>query len=385
MRLGDFLDLQTFDCAVVGGGVFGLATALELGRRGTEVALIDRLGSGHPVTSSTGASRSIRIAYDQPLYVRLAIEAIQSWRTLEADTGRTILHLTGQIDLGPEHKLQAIAEMVNRVGGVMHPFDAAKMRDWFPEIAMRPGETGLYHADAGTVMAEQGMLALLESLRALGIPVFAPERVIAIDRGTDPVTIVTDQRRLRAERVVIAAGPWSGALLADLGIHVPLAPAVAQVTFLDAPDQVGRPGIAEWEVDERGGVYGHPVPGIGYKIAFDAGSSGWDPDVTEWAPDPDEERRILDWMARRMPGMPRKVQRTQRHPWTMTPDADFIIDNRWPITVACGCSGHAFKFGPALGRLVADVMFHETEIPAQLKLDRPGLQRAVSATDPIVR
>ena len=35
-----------------------------------------------------------------------------------------------------------------------------------------------------------------------------------------------------------------------------------------------------------------------------AGSSGWDPDVTEWAPDRDEERRILDWLKRRMPGMP---------------------------------------------------------------------------------
>ena len=79
---------QSFDCAVVGGGVFGLATALELARRGRKVAVIDRLGSGHPATSSTGASRSIRIAYDQPLYVRLAQEAIRSWRKLEAETGR---------------------------------------------------------------------------------------------------------------------------------------------------------------------------------------------------------------------------------------------------------------------------------------------------------
>ena len=56
-----------------------------------------------------------------------------------------------------------------------------------------------------------------------------------------------------------------------------------------------------------------------------------------------------------MPGVEPRIALTQRHPWTMTPDGDFAIDRRGPIVVAAGCSGHAFKFGPALGALVADV------------------------------
>jgi sarcosine oxidase len=211
----------------------------------------------------------------------------------------------------------------------------------------------------------------------------APERVVAIEAG-ERVRLITNARTLDADQVVIAAGPWSGALLQPLGISPPLAPAVAQVTFLDASPLTGRPGVAEWPEPGNTGVYGHPVPGVGYKIAFDAGSEGWDADAEEWSPDPDEERRILEWMERRLPGAPRTVAYSQRHPWTMTPDSDWIVDRRGPVVLACGCSGHAFKFGPALGPVVADVV--EGADPQPLfRLDRPGLQGTVSAADAIAR
>src|ERR1700735_1053242 len=100
-----------YDVAIVGAGIFGLSTAYEMARRGHSVVAIDRFGSGHPATSSTGASRSIRVAYDDPFYVNLAQEAIESWHRLEGETGRKILHLTGQVDLGPAEKLRSLAKM----------------------------------------------------------------------------------------------------------------------------------------------------------------------------------------------------------------------------------------------------------------------------------
>ena len=376
---------DTYDVGVIGGGVFGLATALELAKRGRKTVLFDRLGSGHPVTSSTGLSRSIRIAYDQPFYVGLAQEALRSWRSLERKTGRAILHLTGQIDLGPPAKLQAIHETVRAAGGAIRDADATELRRLMPELNPRPGEIGLFHADGGTVLAEQGMLALAAAASRAGAMLCQTERVIAIDLDGAHPRLVTAQRAITAERIVIAAGPWSNELLAQIGLDLPLAPSVAQVTFLDAPLQVDRPGIAEWETSAAGGVYGHPVPGIGYKIAFDAGSIGWDGDITDWAFDGDEERRILDWLRDRVPGLPARAKYSQRHPWTMTPDADFVVDNHGPVTLACGCSGHAFKFGPALGRLVADIIDGRTH-PVELRLDRPGLKDSkASATAPIVR
>ena len=375
---------MTYDIVIIGAGIFGLSTARELAHRGHSVLAIDRFGSGHPATSSTGASRSIRIAYDHPFYVELALEAIDRWRQLEAETGQTILHLTGQVDLGPQSKLEDLARTVRAAGAAIEEVDAAELRRHFPEIALSHGETGLFQRQAGTVLADVGMKALLQAAKDAGVTYLAPERVVRLEPGA-AIKVHSERHRFEAKQVVVAAGPWAKDLLGAVGLDLPLAPAIAQVTFLDAPGLVDRPGLAEWRPNGETGIYGHPVPGIGYKIAFDSGWPGWHPDVEEWEPDPAEERRMLDWLAKRMPSVAPKVSRTQRHPWTMTPDVDFIIDRRGQLIVAGGCSGHAFKYGPALGRLVADVV-EGGEAPSLTRLERPALrQSAASPTAPITR
>src|SRR6185503_12667965 len=134
-----------------------------------------RFGSGHPATSSTGASRSIRIAYDHPFYVDLALEAIESWHRLEAETGRTILHLTGQVDLGPQEKLDDLVRAVRAAGAAIEEVTAVELRRIFPEIVLSPGEAALFQRQAGTVIADVGMGALLDAAEKAGVTYVAPE------------------------------------------------------------------------------------------------------------------------------------------------------------------------------------------------------------------
>jgi len=94
---------------VVGLGVVGLSTALALARRRAHVVGLDRLGSGHPHTSSTGRSRSIRVAYALPDYARLAVEALDRWTRLEEASGDRLLHLTGQLDVASPEVLADLA------------------------------------------------------------------------------------------------------------------------------------------------------------------------------------------------------------------------------------------------------------------------------------
>ncbi len=374
---------ESFDIVVVGAGVFGLATALEAARRGNAVAVVDRLGTGHPATSSTGRSRGIRIAYDDPFYVELARDAIRRWRLLEAASGRTILHLRGQLDFGSHAKLERVLRAMRAAGAPIEELDESGLVARFPEISVDAAESALFHPDAGTVFADEGLAALSSAARAAGVVSYAPERVTALENGATAM-VTTERRVLRADVVVVAAGPWSGELLAPLGLALPLGPALAQVTFFDAPQLLARPGFVEWR-EGGGAVYGHPVRGIGYKFAFATGQEGWFADATSWAPDREEELRLVEWVAHRFPSIPRAVSSSQRHPWTMTPDGDFIVDRRGALVLACGCSGHAFKFGPALGPLVADIV-EGKPVNALFRLDRPALQhRSARAATPISR
>jgi sarcosine oxidase len=376
------------DVVVIGLGVTGLSTAGALARRGHTVVGIDRWGSGHPATSSTGASRSIRVAYDDVRYVRLAREAFAGWRRLETSQGVTLLVETGQIDLGPDAKLDALAAAMHAADVPFDELDAIGALSRFPELAVRAGERGLFHAEGGTVLAEAALRALAADASSAGASLSSPERCLSIDVAPDGAEVVTDERTLHVGRVVIAAGPWSAELLNSVGIELPLAPAVAQVTFLDAPHLIDRPGFADWLVEDGVGVYGHPVPGVGYKVAFDAGSTEpWLPDVERWPPDLAEQDRLIAWMRTRMPSVEPRVALTQRHPWTMTPDGDFAIDRRGPIVVAAGCSGHSFKFGPALGELVADIADGVAREELDLfRFDRPAMRTGhASPSTPITR
>jgi sarcosine oxidase len=359
---------------VVGLGVVGLSTALALARRGTRVVGVDRLGSGHPHTSSTGPSRSIRVAYALPGYAQLASEALDRWAQLEVRSGERLLHLTGQLDLASPEILTGLTVGLRAAGATYEELSAADIRRRLPEVAVADDACGLYHPRAGAVLADRAMAALHAATLAAGAELRSPERAVSVTATTDGVRVVTNAETIAADRAVIAAGPWTPELVRPLGVALALAPAYGQVTYFDAPECVDFPAFAEWGQPGERGVYGHPVPGVGYKLAFDAaGDEEWRPDATP-VPDPGEQRQLEEWVATRLPGLSGRALRSDRHPWTMTPDGDFAIGAVGAVTIAAGCSGHAFKFGPALGELIADTSDgNPRPAAAMFALDRAAL------------
>ena len=92
--------MRRVDAIVVGGGVMGAAAAWALAGKGRETILFEQFELGHVRGSSHGPSRVFRLAYPQPEYVRLAQQALESWRQLEDAAGEPLLLTTGGIYVG---------------------------------------------------------------------------------------------------------------------------------------------------------------------------------------------------------------------------------------------------------------------------------------------
>ena len=281
----------------------------------------------------------------------------------------------GQVEVGGP--MPEIAATLAALDVPHELLDSAAER--FPELALEG--PALWHPDGGVLLAPAALRAQAELLARAGGELATGERVLAVEPAGGGVTVRTERRTLEADVAVVAAGPWAAELLQPLGLAPPLGPGVAQVTFFDAPALVDRPTFGDWQHGAVG-VYGHPVPGVGYKLGFDAASAeAWDPDATGWAADADEEARLLDWMREHAPGIEPRPLRSERHPWTMTPDGDLVVDRRGPVVILAGCSGHAFKLAPAIGAAAADLA--ETGATADvehLRLDRPALSVAATAS-----
>ena len=88
--------------AVVGLGGIGSGAAYWLSRTlGQDVLGLEQFALGHANGASQDHSRIIRLSYHRPDYVRLAMQAYEAWRQVEAESGVQIVTRTGGLDLWP--------------------------------------------------------------------------------------------------------------------------------------------------------------------------------------------------------------------------------------------------------------------------------------------
>lgn len=66
---------------IVGCGVFGLSTAVELVRKGKYVCLLDKYEPPSAWSAANDFNKIIRCEYSDPVYARLAVEALKLWRS----------------------------------------------------------------------------------------------------------------------------------------------------------------------------------------------------------------------------------------------------------------------------------------------------------------
>jgi sarcosine oxidase len=369
--------------AVVGAGLLGSAAAWALATRGVRPLVLEQFGLGHARGSSHGATRIFRLSYPDPGYVRMAVAARPAWARLQAAAGEELLVTTGGLDAGPGADVcaAALAEC-----GVAHSWlTAGQIRDRFPGIAVRPGERMLYQPDSGVCLAGRTVAALQRLARLRGADIRADCPVLAIEPDGNRAVVRTADGPVSAAVVIATAGPWSGQLLAGAVKRPPqLAATLQRVRYFRpvAGYPAAWPTLIEWPatapvwylVPMLGGA-----PGI--KVATHATGPPVDPGGGPFAgtgPGPDEQAAA--YVRERLPGLDPAPLAPETCLYTMTADEDFVLGREGPVVAGAGCSGHAFKFGPLLGDILAALAVGE---PPPVDLTRFSLARPSLATTPI--
>ena len=313
--------------------MIGLSAARALAHDGFAVTVYERDRIGSPLGSSPGRSRVYRRSYRIADYVRLCRAAIEEWRRLDPCP----LRRTGMLEFGQGVELHAAAlDEAGEEYEWLEP-DAAARR--FPEA--RFPEPALWDAEAGIILAD-------EALRMLA-------RGLDVREGVE----IADPRELETDVVVACPGSWLGPMFG-----LPLVPRIEQVTyFAGVPDD--RPVVIDHGAPGRRLRYALGAPGVGFKIGEDAARpEPWDPDRPDRPIDAAVLERLIADTRDMFPGIDPHPIHSEACLYTMSPDGDFILDTIDDVIVFGGCSGHAFKFGPLIGRLIAD-MAQGRPLPAE--------------------
>jgi sarcosine oxidase len=340
---------MTFDAdvIVVGLGIHGSATAYALAERGVSVLGLEQFEPSHTRGSSHGATRMIRRAYPNPVWNPLVDRAFASWRRWEAASGQSLITTTGGLYAHAEPgSLQGPGTSAVTDFGVM------------PGLAVPDGFSAVYDPEAGVVEAAKALEFARAEATRLGADLRFGVTLESWTETDDGVTVVTSAGTFRAGRLVLALGPWVGSTIPELAAYFEVWRIITVVADLGQTD-AAPPSLGTFSVNLPDGlVFGLPeVGGHGLKLGIDAGPV-WDPREPLTPPTVDEVERLRGLLQRFVPTADVEHLDAVSCLYTMTPDKRFVVGPLpWAprVVVAAACSGHGFKFGPAIGDAVADI------------------------------
>lgn len=339
---------------VVGAGVFGASTAWRLASDGWAVTLVDRLEPGHVRASSGGESRLIRLGHASGrVYQRSAARALDLWEEVGRDAGAELLVRSGVMWFA-RHGDDLVARC-----------EAALVEDGLPAERLEPAEAARSFPDLATddlafVLHEptSGVLRARDAVRALvALALRRGARLEIADARPDGRGVVLgDGRRLEADAVVWACGPWMGALFPDVA---DVRSTRQEVLFFGASAAWRTPGVPAWI--ENWECYGlGDLDGRGFKVGVDRLGEPLDPDTGRREPAADAEPLARACLARRFPSLAdAPLIGVRVCQYEMTPDAHFLAaehPGEPGVWLLGGGSGHGFKHGPALAGLLAAVI-----------------------------
>lgn len=350
---------------MVGLGGIGSAILAHCASRGAACLGLEQFGPAHDLGSSHGRTRMIRKAYfEDPAYVPLVLRAYELWRDLERSTGAELLRITGVLSVGSEGSkiISGTLRATKEHGLLLERLGHNETKARYPTLALQHDEVVLLEPDAGVLDPERGVLAHLKMAESAGAETWfgvTMERWEATKHGFE--LQLSDGRKVSASKLVLALGPWFQEMLESLGIPIRVQRNV-QAWFSPSIKTYDAPGFPAFLVDRPGllaPLYGFPDFGDGVKAAFHGFGDLTDAnDINREINFSRDVEPIAIAMEQWMPGATQAFRTAKPCMYTLTPDANFVVD-RHPdhanLILCGGFSGHGFKFAPVIGEIGADL------------------------------
>lgn len=379
--------MPSYDVIVLGVGTMGAAACTTLARRGLRVLGLEQFDIPHSLGSHHGHSRMFRLAYyEHPDYVPLLRRAFDQWNELNATSGLDVFRTTGGLYIGkPEGEAVNEAAASARRHGLDHEMlDRAELRRRYPQFHVPDDYAALLESNAGFVRPELAIAAMVGEALKLGADIRGRQPVLDWKADARGVEVRTGSATFSADRLVITAGAWSGGLLKQLSVPLAVTRQVLGWVWPRKPDLFRLGSFPCWAVESPDGslYYGFPMlaSNPGFKIARHARGQPADPNTIDRTPRPADEETFRPALRAYLPDADGPTLALSVCMYTNSPDAHFIID-RHPahdrVAIACGFSGHGFKFAPVVGEALADLAI---DGQSDLPIGFLGLSRFAKAT-----
>ncbi len=367
---------MTYDFLILGAGIFGISTAIELRGRGHQVGILNPDQIPHPLAASTDISKIVRMEYGSDLeYMKMADQAIDGWRAWNEMLGTTLYHETGflllckqPMDSGAQNFEWSSYNNLIECGKRPQRLDEETIVEHLPGV--RPGIylDGFFHDKAGFAESGRAIEVLAAHARKLGVSIHEGQTAekILIRNGRATGVRTREGAQFDAGQVIVCTGAFTPFLLPELKPYFKITGHPVFHIQTNSPDlfRFGSTPVFALDISNSGwyGFPTHPKEKV-IKIANHGKGLELHPEKDErkvYTVDHEKLRRLLVESIPSLAGQ--SIVYTRRCVYTDTLDGHFWIDRHPEIeglTIGTGGSGHGYKMGPVLGRLIASAALGE--------------------------
>lgn len=347
------------DVVVIGGGIMGTATAYHLAKRGlTEVVLLERslLAQG-----STGLSvGGIRQQFSHPSNILLSQESIRVFERFPEEFGVDIgFRRAGYLFLARKKEtwqefLRSV-ETQRRLGVRVEVLERREIASRWPYLDVAEIIGGTYGADDGYADPYLATMSFAGAARRLGVRIEEMTAATGIRVEKNRISgVETERGFIRTSRLVNAAGPWAAEIAALAGRSLPVRPFRRQAFVTHAFDELPRP--VPMIIDQDVGFY---LRGADPGLILGMSDPG-EPSSFHLHVDRSFLESVVEAAVRLVPVLAKAaILRGWAGLYEVSPDDNAIIGEMPSLPgfyCAVGFSGHGFQHGPAVGRILSELI-----------------------------